>query len=421
MDDIIVSMNDNVLVPQDPANFVSPEQPVFVQENVVGGYSDPCTVEVGQTITGEPNTDASVVNVGSNQHAVLNFTIPRGADGADGIDGVDGLDGESATIRIGNVTSVDYDDPATVVNVGTSTHAILDFSLPRGQQGEQGLQGVAGSDGISPIAYVTQTASGATIVIEDSQNTTTANITNGVDGTDGFSPIATVTQGTGSATISITDANGTTTATVHDGTNGSDGFSPIATVTPTASGATISVTDAQGTTTANITNGIDGTNGVTPSITATASVDNTTGTPAVNVTKTGTDANPSFAFAFEHLKGQQGESGVMISAYNSGTSIAIAGTSTYIDILTVTVPEDGKYLMFFSGDIVANSQVYIKLVKNTTDIDDSLRANAYVGRHDMTCMAVYSCNKNDVIHAQGYATANSQARRAVLAIVRLSS
>ena len=51
--------------------------------------------------------------------------------------------------------------------------------------------------------------------------------------------------------------------------------------------------------------GAAGANGVTPVISASASVDSTTGTPAVTVTKTGTDAAPSFAFAFTGLKGEQ--------------------------------------------------------------------------------------------------------------------
>ena len=47
----------------------------------------------------------------------------------------------------------------------------------------------------------------------------------GKDGKDGFSPIATVTQTDTGATISITDTNGTTIATVKNGKDGSSGIS----------------------------------------------------------------------------------------------------------------------------------------------------------------------------------------------------
>ena len=56
--------------------------------------------------------------------------------------------------------------------------------------------------------------------------------------------------------------------------------------------------------------GQDGSPGVTPNITANASVSNTTGTPEVTVTKTGTAENPTLNFAFSGLKGETGPQGV---------------------------------------------------------------------------------------------------------------
>ena len=49
--------------------------------------------------------------------------------------------------------------------------------------------------------------------------------------------------------------------------------------------------------------------GATPSISMTATVDATTGTPSVQVTKTGTDEAPAFAIALSGIKGETGERG----------------------------------------------------------------------------------------------------------------
>lgn len=59
-----------------------------------------------------------------------------------------------------------------------------------------------------------------------------------------------------------------------------------------------------------IAGGGSGGGGVTPIITAEATVDNTVGTPAVTVTKSGTDEDPHFAFAFTGLRGERGEQGI---------------------------------------------------------------------------------------------------------------
>jgi hypothetical protein len=50
------------------------------------------------------------------------------ADGGGG-----GAAGQAATIRIGTVTTLRYNQNATVVNSGTSSAAVLDFGIPRGK------------------------------------------------------------------------------------------------------------------------------------------------------------------------------------------------------------------------------------------------------------------------------------------------
>lgn len=49
-----------------------------------GPAGEAATITIGTVTTGEPGTNASVVNTGTEQDAVLNFTIPRGATGASG-------------------------------------------------------------------------------------------------------------------------------------------------------------------------------------------------------------------------------------------------------------------------------------------------------------------------------------------------
>lgn len=53
------------------------------------------TVTVGTITTGEPGTDAIVTNSGTENAAVLNFTIPRGATGAAGAPGPQGPKGDT--------------------------------------------------------------------------------------------------------------------------------------------------------------------------------------------------------------------------------------------------------------------------------------------------------------------------------------
>ena len=180
------------------------------------------SVKVNSTTTGEPGTDASVTNIGTDENVQLDFVIPRGAkgdkgdkgdkgnpgdkgdpgangeDGSNGVSpvlsvseitnghkvtivdtdgpksfdvlngskgdpgdkgdpgnkgdkgdpGTDGADGKAATIEVGTVTTGDPGTNASVVNVGTENAAVLNFTIPRGNPGESGGGSSGGSGGL---------------------------------------------------------------------------------------------------------------------------------------------------------------------------------------------------------------------------------------------------------------------------------
>lgn len=111
----------------------------------------------------------------------------------------------------------------------------------------------------------------------------------------------------------------------------------------------------------------DGGSVVVPEITATATVDSTTGTPSVTVSKTGTDENPNFAFEFSGLKGENPTGAMLSSIYDSEGAVAEAGgIPEYVDKsikavegiepsgvyepLTLTLSQD-KYIYLVNGNL----------------------------------------------------------------------
>ena len=84
------------------------------------------TIEVGSTTTWNPWSSASVSNSGSSSHAILNFTIPRGDKW------------ETGTIEVGSTATGQPWTNASVENVGTSTSAILNFTIPKGDKWDTG-------------------------------------------------------------------------------------------------------------------------------------------------------------------------------------------------------------------------------------------------------------------------------------------
>lgn len=160
------------------------------------------------------------------------------------------------------------------IHIGISDNTV---NVPLSVGSRSLLRTVEPDDGspyyVGARAYVTQTASGATITIIDKDGTTTATVDNGADGQDGA-------DGNGIADISLTSTSGnvdTYTITYTDGTtdtfdvtngvdgqdghdgadgqDGADGFSPTATVSKVGDTATITITDLNGTTTATVQDG----------------------------------------------------------------------------------------------------------------------------------------------------------------------
>lgn len=123
------------------------------------------TITIGSVSAG---TVAKVTNSGTSTAAVFDFVIPRGEKGERGLQGLQGVPGEkgdtgpqgdvgpqgpqgkqgatgaAATIKVGTVTTGAAGTAAKVVNSGTTSAAVLDFTIPQGARGEKGEQG-AGS------------------------------------------------------------------------------------------------------------------------------------------------------------------------------------------------------------------------------------------------------------------------------------
>lgn len=94
--------------------------------NTSNGYVYECT-------TAGSGTDAKWTYKGSI----------KGANGTNGVNGSNGKDGAAATITIGTVTTGAAGSAAKVTNRGTSTAAILDFTIPKGDKGDNGANGAA--------------------------------------------------------------------------------------------------------------------------------------------------------------------------------------------------------------------------------------------------------------------------------------
>ena len=96
------------------------------------------TVAVGTVVKGDI---ASVINSGTSSSAIFDFVLPKGDQGEQGIQGnpgPDGPPGDAATISVGTVTTGPAGSSAIITNTGSSSAAVFDFTIPKGDTGSAG-------------------------------------------------------------------------------------------------------------------------------------------------------------------------------------------------------------------------------------------------------------------------------------------
>lgn len=109
-----------------------------------GGSGAAGTVAIGTVTTGAPGSSATVTNVGTSTAAILNFSIPRGDTGATGATGAAGPTGPAGpTGATGATGAAGAAGPQGPQGAQGATGA----TGPQGIQGEQGVQGETGPAG----------------------------------------------------------------------------------------------------------------------------------------------------------------------------------------------------------------------------------------------------------------------------------
>jgi hypothetical protein len=122
----------------------------------IRGEKGPSTIQIGNVHTIESNEEAEVINVGTPVDVVLDFKIPKGEKGEKGDTGdigprgMPGEIGRTEHIAIDETETLEPGEPATVMDTFENWVHHLSFSIPKGDKGdvgERGPQGPAGPPG----------------------------------------------------------------------------------------------------------------------------------------------------------------------------------------------------------------------------------------------------------------------------------
>jgi hypothetical protein len=142
-----------------------------------GATGTAATVAVGTTTTGAAGSNASVTNSGSSSAAVLNFTVPQGAagtTGATGATGSTGAAGTAASVAVGTTTTGAAGSNAAVTNSGSNSAAVLNFTVPQGAAGATGATGTAGTAASVAVGTTTTGAAGSNAAVSNSGSSSAA-------------------------------------------------------------------------------------------------------------------------------------------------------------------------------------------------------------------------------------------------------
>ena len=107
--------------------------------NRAAEIGDPCIIVCADTTQTPFKPYIAVCNVvrGDTGDGNVWLDVVNAVD-AQGTQGVQGKKGEAATIEIGTVTTGEAGTPAEVENVGTENAAVLNFTIPQGEKGDAG-------------------------------------------------------------------------------------------------------------------------------------------------------------------------------------------------------------------------------------------------------------------------------------------
>lgn len=132
-----------------------------------GHTGTPFTIYKTYSSIAEMNADFA--NVPEGRFVIISSSVSdpdnskmyvRGADAftfvtdLSGAQGIQGPTGQAATITVGTVSTGAAGSSASIVNSGTSSAAVFDFIIPKGDKGEQGIQGEQGIPGPTPVITI---------------------------------------------------------------------------------------------------------------------------------------------------------------------------------------------------------------------------------------------------------------------------